>query len=398
MIPPSGQERVATRTVLFILVLAAITHLCSVQLAHGGEPREKFITNDTGVIVEMRPDATVHGAEIRLKQLARWSDTDKSTLDPIADLIVARFAGTEAFRSVSISDVKALLRDANVNVSTMNFVGSAACTVTRGDAKVDQGSGLDQWSAAKQGEKAAASAPEKADATPSQVKFEGESAAPGTLSLRQLLTNNLADRLNLPAETLQVTFRAQDEKTLRLSQPQFTFTIEGSRAANLGDVTWNVTANSGNGAPQRFFVAATARAWQEQLVVSRPLSTKQQITEGDVTEKRSLVDRLSSDPLVRRDQVVGQLASRDLKAGTVMTGKLIDPVQLVKSGQYVTIEHGQGGISIKIVAKALDSGCYGQTIRVKNEATREIFRVTVCGAQQGSLDGLPGNTVATAQK
>src|SRR5690349_9121727 len=117
MIPPSGQQRIATRTVLLIILLAAITHLCSMQIARGDE---KFISDHNGVVVELRPEATVHGAEIRLRQLARWSDTDKATLDPIADLIVTRFAGTEAFRSVSMQDVKTLLRDAGVNVSTIN--------------------------------------------------------------------------------------------------------------------------------------------------------------------------------------------------------------------------------------------------------------------------------------
>ena len=53
-------------------------------------------------------------------------------------------------------------------------------------------------------------------------------------------------------------------------------------------------------------MTATARAWQTQLVVSKPISYKQPIREVDVAERRVLVDHLLDDTLLEKSQAVGQ--------------------------------------------------------------------------------------------
>ena len=52
----------------------------------------------------------------------------------------------------------------------------------------------------------------------------------------------------------------------------------------------------------------------------------------------------------------------------------------------MTIEHAVGAVSVKIVARAIDGGSYGQTIRVKNETTREMFRAMITGPQTASVN------------
>src|SRR6185437_12007826 len=130
-------------------------------------------------------------------------------------------------------------------------------------------------------------------------------------------------------EDLQLTFRSQDETPLRLCEPHYTFDLQPQRTSNLGDVCWNVIIRSDSGS-KRVFVAADARAWRKEMIVARPLATRQLITEEDVTEKRMLLDTLPNDVLLTHDQIVNQAAARDLKPGTVFTARLVDPVQMVK--------------------------------------------------------------------
>ena len=75
------------------------------------------------------------------------------------------------------------------------------------------------------------------------------------------------------------------------------------------------------------------------------------------------------------------MAGRELKSGTVLTAKLIEPAVLVKSGQLVSIILTQGAIQAKSVARAMEQGTYGQSIRVKNEVTGNVFDVVVTGPQ-----------------
>jgi flagella basal body P-ring formation protein FlgA len=159
---------------------------------------------------------------------------------------------------------------------------------------------------------------------------------------------------------------------------------------------WNVTITTDSGT-KKVSVSALARAWQDQAVVTKPLATRQVIRSEDVLSRRTLVDQISDDPLVTSDQVLGQQASRELKPGTVLTGRMLDPVQLVKVGQYVTVTLEQGTVRIKTVAKALEGGSFGQTIRVKNEATKDVFQVVLTGPQTATMNLATPVAAATAQ-
>jgi flagella basal body P-ring formation protein FlgA len=70
----------------------------------------------------------------------------------------------------------------------------------------------------------------------------------------------------------------------------------------------------------------------------------------------------------------------------VLTARMVDAVQLVKAGQFVTVTLTQGTVNIKTVAKALEGGTYGQTIRVKNEATKDVFQVILTGPQTATMN------------
>jgi len=72
---------------------------------------------------------------------------------------------------------------------------------------------------------------------------------PNFHTLRDLLVNDLAQRLNIPLDALQITFSAQDEKLLSLAEPLFKFDVLPSRARALGNVSWDVTVI--NDAPAR---------------------------------------------------------------------------------------------------------------------------------------------------
>ena len=380
-----------TSLFLLVLLMAVLAQMASVQLAHG----EAFLPDDPlvhGLTVEMRPAATVEGGEIRLRQIARWNDADRATLDPIGDLVVARFGAGTAFATVNIADVKGLLRDAGVNVATMNFAGATGCQVNRTDATLPVSASIDQYVAASAAvpEIAAAIAPAAASLSPIPTPTPEIPAAEtpdGTYhTLRQLLALDLAQRINVPVEDLQIAFRPQDEAALRMSEPHVAFDIQAQRAGQLGEVSWNVNV-VGPSQPRRLYVHATARAWRKQTIVSKPLATRQLITEKDVVTQRKLVDSLPADPTLEQDQVVGQLASRDLKAGSIMTSRLVDPVQLVRPSQFVTMTTGTGGIEVKTVVKAMEAGTLGQTILVRNDVTKEQFSAVVTGDQQVSLAG-----------
>jgi flagella basal body P-ring formation protein FlgA len=271
----------------------------------------------------------------------------------------------------------------------IDFAGPTQCTVSRADLEYNADTALDQWIAARKPE-AAAAAPSAAEIAPVAAAIPAVAAAAAGTEvspvhpLRELLLSDLSTRLNIPLDQLQVNFNPADAKLLNLSEPQFKFNIDGSFNSNLGDISWQVLVVTDSGS-KKATIGANARAWQNQMMFAKPLTRGAQIRAEDVSTRRLLVDRLPSDPLLTSEQVVGQQAARDIQTGQIATAQFVESVPLARAGQFVTVTLNAGTVRVKSVARAMEGGSYGQTIRVKSEATDQTFEVVLTGPQEGTI-------------
>jgi flagella basal body P-ring formation protein FlgA len=355
----------------------------------------------------LKGEISVIGEEVKLRQVARWADGDKAAFEPIADLVLFRLSKQSPYRTLTVKELRDTLHDAGVNLAVLRLAGATQCTVSRTDVRFDERTALDEWIAAKELATTkpalitAATQPVRenaanrvAEATPpvgapaAAVKVAEVAEEKVYKTLRDRLVMEMAERLNFAPEQLQFHFNPADEKVLNLSEPHFAFNVT-PRRRNLGDMVWDVSIIAG-GATQPAQISANVRAWQNQLLVNKPLGYRQVIRESDLIDRRTLIDQLAEDPLVTREQVVGQMSGRELKSGTVLTARLIEPTILVKSGQLVTVTLTQGAIQAKSVARATEQGTLGQTVRVKNEVTNNTFDVVITGAQTARLPASGG--------
>jgi flagella basal body P-ring formation protein FlgA len=377
--------------------------------------------NLAGGTLELRGEATITGADVKLKQLCRWSDSDAAIFAPIGDLVVAHITDNAPFRTISLDQIRQTLHDAGVNLGMINFSGPTKCTVTRADASSDPHEALQQWIASQQQAAGGVTSDGgKGDATKIAGTANGATADAGTgtttqpaalavaavaatgngdsgaviagsgtpHSLRELLAADVCLRLGIAPDAIQMNFSPEDEKILALREPIFQFSIAPDRVRNLGAVSWDVTVSS-VASSKKITISAVARAWQTRVVVAKPISAKQVLEDEDFTDQRALVESLPDQPLLRRDQCVKQQAAMDLKPGTIMTARLVDPILMVKTGDLVTITVTSGSMRIRAVAIAMETGSMGQTIQVRNETTRDVFAVTVTGPQEARLGDVP---------
>jgi flagella basal body P-ring formation protein FlgA len=342
--------------------------------------------------VELLPEITANSNEVTLRQVCQWPEGDGPFLAEFADLIIVRFDGDAAFTTIGVEQIQSILRDAGMNPASVNFSGAASCRVVRGDVKVDEVAALREWMTRSDSDTALASAARTTTqiADPPGVA-QGDNApsrpdlAPPLRDLRARLIYDLAQRINIGVDRLQVEFSAEDAKLLAMPNSD-SISVEPQRVGDLGNVSWLVSTSI-NGESKRVRIAARARAWIDQVVCARPLALRQTISEADIQTRRVLADRLPQDALVTAEQVIGQQAARDLKVGSVLSGKLLAPVELVRPGQLVTVFIRRGAIEIKSVARALQAGSAGQSVKVKNEATGDLFQVTLIAPQTAVLTG-----------
>jgi flagella basal body P-ring formation protein FlgA len=329
--------------------------------------------------LELRSQATVYGADVKLKQICRWARADDALFAPIADLGMVRLTD-QSSGAMTIDQVRQKLRDAGVNLSAIRFAGATACTILRSDAPQSQSSDLLAQPAVPQDPMQN----ELRGTEGAQMVADAQAARESRRTLRDVLIKDLADRTHVPVDMLQVDFSAGDQRLLNLSEPHFQFDLVPQQFRGLGSVRWDLVILT-QGRSQRASIRAMARAWQDQVVLARPVEHRQVIRHDDVAQKRVLVDRLEDQPLLTLQQVVGQQAAIALKPGTIMTARTVAAVPLVRMGQLVTVTVEQGRVSVTTVARAMEGGAYGQTIRVKNEATQDVYQVVMTGPQTARL-------------
>jgi flagella basal body P-ring formation protein FlgA len=389
------QRRLTKKSmVMFMLaltILAWATQTLFHQWGFGAElvSEEKFVpAAGAGGSLEIKAEATIFGAEVKLKQICRWSDADRLAFEPVADLVVMRLEAGKAYRTIGIDELKDVLSGAGVNMSGVRISGATTCTVARTDVKVDEGKALKEWAEAKADVSPRTQvAPVELEAQPAAAKTPAPQVLDDarTRTLKEILMADLAARIALPAESLQVSWKGSDEKLLAMSEAQFGFEVSATnRVARLGNVGWEVIVKK-DGTEKKLNIVGTARAWRQQVVTTKPIAFKQVIREEDIEEKRMLVDRLEEAPLLGRQQVVGQQAAVELKPGAVLMARNVEAVPLVRTGQLVSVTVAQGGIQVKTQARALESGAYGQNIRVRNDATKDVYEVTMTGPQTGLM-------------
>ncbi len=357
---------------------------------------EQFVGVDPSTLVgrtmEIRQDAIILGSTVLLKQVCRWPKDEAASFAPLAELKIAHVPDGAAFRIVDVADIRQVLSDAGVNVAMINFVGATRCTVTRSDAAMDKHQAMEQWIDAQQqpvvpAQDVPADPPVAApDQTPVQAADTQAITEQSAIhSLKQLLITDLSQRLNISDDDLQITFGQDDQKVLNLAEPTFHFDVEPVRVRNLGTVIWNVTIFSAAADEKKYTIQALAQAWMQQVVVARPLASRQILAADDFTTRRRLVDYLPDQPLLKMEQCVGQQAALDLKPGTVMVGRMVDPIPVIRGGELITMTLRRGSVEIRSVARAMESGAMGQSIKARSETSRDIFDVTVTGPQDAVL-------------
>jgi len=339
----------------------------------------------SGGTLYLRPDATVPDGQIRLKNICRWADSDSAAFSPVQDLTVGRMTGHSTRTIVTLDQLRQLLSDAGVNIALVNLSGASQCEINRADDLMDERQSLATWIASQDDNAPAATL--ASDSIPASATAPPALDPKSLHSLRDALIADMSTRTGIDPDSLELSFSPGDEKLLRLFEPAYDFEISAISVHGLGDVTWAVSISSG-GQTHKVDIQATARAWEIEAILTQPVSVRQVIRDQDVVEKRRLVDQIPDDPLLAKAQAVGEEASRDLKPGTVLTARMVNPVLLARPGQLITVTAIRGHMKVVTVARAAEGGTYGQSIRVRSDTDpSQSYQATLTGPQEATVTG-----------
>ena len=122
----------------------------------------------------------------------------------------------------------------------------------------------------------------------------------------------------------------------------------------------------------------------EQLVPV--ITANASIRRGQVLDGENLhISKRSSSSLPGNylktsDAIIGQIATREIVAGTLLTQSMFKPQKIVKRGQRVTLSMKTGAIAIRVAGIAMTDGIRGERIKVRNLSSKKIIDGTVSDA------------------
>lgn len=103
---------------------------------------------------------------------------------------------------------------------------------------------------------------------------------------------------------------------------------------------------------------------------ARPLAKEHIIRKNDIEWQKVELKKVSDNIASSFDQLIGMEAKYSLKPGMPIKMNEIHRPLFVKKGAIVALTYSAGKINLSTKAKALESACYGESVRVQNIKTR----------------------------
>lgn len=131
-----------------------------------------------------------------------------------------------------------------------------------------------------------------------------------------------------------------------------------------GRMTVQVACTGAN--PWRIFVPVKIMTLVTVLSLARPLAPGAQITAQDLSSLVVNANQQTSAYLVNPADAIGQVVTRPMQAGQILTQQDLNAAQVIKRGDHVTLIAGEDGVSVSAEGIAQDSAGIGQRVLVKN--------------------------------
>jgi flagellar basal body P-ring formation protein FlgA len=123
----------------------------------------------------------------------------------------------------------------------------------------------------------------------------------------------------------------------------------------------------------QLFVNVTTRVFGQKIVAKGPLPKSTVIQQRHLKFTEQQVNKQRYAAYTDPQQVIGMTLRRSIRAGADFKPSYLRPADLVQRGDEVIIIAESSSISIQMKGEALDSGAYGEQIKVKNKSSERII-------------------------
>jgi flagella basal body P-ring formation protein FlgA len=327
-------------------------------------------------VIRIRPTAMVRGDTLTLGDVLWLAQCEPQLCEQIAGQPLDSALRAPAKLVVTHAQVVGRLDELGVNLSRLLVGGALECEVTLERPAAD-GAAADGADAAE------------ADDGP-LLRTASDPETNGT-TLADSIRTKVRGEFAQDGGAAEIEFERAGREFLELTSPPWDFEIAaagGGDAGKTGLREFRVTIRRDGRFQRSAEVFAQVRLVQRVVVAKRPLGIGNYIKREDLELQTRIFDRAESGGTTNPDALVGQQVKRFVPEGQLVRSADVKPVDLVQRSRPVSILGSDAHVQLRMTGIALDSGSYGDTVRVRigdsRKQTREL-RGVVTGAGKVQL-------------
>lgn len=200
--------------------------------------------------------------------------------------------------------------------------------------------------------------------------------------ITKLIAENIAKSMNKPgkAEQFDISLGARAEPVYVDATAKPTVNIlQVDYSRHSGAFTALVSAPADNPKARRIVLRGTATEIRKVPVLTRAISRGEMIGSKDIEIVKTPVARISGAIMHEAAEIIGQAATRPLRAGRMLKTRDLEAPKLVTKNSLVFATYVAGNLRVQTRVRALQDGARGATITVINAKSRRRFDATVTG-------------------
>ncbi|MDX9858166.1 MAG: flagellar basal body P-ring formation chaperone FlgA [candidate division Zixibacteria bacterium] len=132
-----------------------------------------------------------------------------------------------------------------------------------------------------------------------------------------------------------------------------------------------------NGTTETVQVRLRIRKFADVVVADDRMSRFDVLSPERLRVERTDITTLREQPLTSTESVAGLRAARNIRRGDILTTGSVEPIPDIEAGRDVTIVYQDGPCTITAMGKALERGCRGETVRVRNVSSGKVITAEI---------------------
>ncbi len=301
--------------------------------------------------IKLRPQASARADAATFANVLDLSQADPLLVEAIGEKSV--FAVPPAYGTVELSHDQIVARLASLGVNRARVLvhGALVCHVTIEPANSD----IEVLSEHPEARAAMGAPLVRPAATP-----DGRTA-----TLADVVKSRLRHELASDGGDVDVQFERGSEQYVALTTPPYDFVVRSVGKDKLGMRELRVLIRREKQAQRTVPLFVNVRLVKPVVVAREPLNVGATVHPEDVMLEKRVFDETEETGFDSPSVVIGQQVKRYVAPGAMVGRQDLTAVDLVRRSRPVTLLGGAGGVSAQLTGVALESGSFGETVRVR---------------------------------